>query len=125
MNEELDTAWEDKRLRLLESQCFCGEDVEGKVVFICEDNQQTYITASAWNFSDADCKQISDSGYQYFCYRLLDDFIAYRAMFKGLEFRGGILSLKKGKATIKWLPLLDATKEIKVERRLIEAQSVE
>jgi len=108
MNDKFDYAWEGKMLALLQTQCPGIEFVEGKVVFVCEDNERIDITTSVWYFSDADDKKLVDSAYRYLCLPVIDNLVEYRALHKGLEFRGGILTLQKGNATIEWISQSEA-----------------
>jgi len=112
MSDEFDSTWEDKRLEQLVKQCFGEIIIEGKVIFVCEDNKLMDITTSTWHFSDADRQQIKETGFQEVCLNLLGHFVEYRAIHKVLEFRGGILSLQKRNPTIEWVSQSDALKVI-------------
>jgi len=112
MSDEFDSTWEGQRLEQLVKQCFGEKIIEGKVVFVCEDNKLMDITTSTWHFSDTDRQQMRETGFQIFCLNLLGHFVEYRAMHKVLEFRGGILSLQKRMHTIEWLSKSDAIKEM-------------
>jgi len=115
MSDKFDYVWEGKMLELLQTQCSGSKRIEGKVIFVCEDNDRIEVTTSVWCFSDADLKELVDSSYRYLCLPLLDNLIEYRSMYKGLKFRGGILTLQKAKSTVEWTSQSEAIRLIESE----------
>lgn len=102
MNSEFDYAFENMRLHHLLHQLHPNEEVTGKVIFGCDENENTH-GYSSWFFNDDINSQLSESGFKMMLIHLIDALIEYRRSFFHHGFREGVISINGSKIRIEWL----------------------
>lgn len=99
---EFDEGFEVQRLSMLSQQFPEIAEGRGKVAFYADDDE-TRLSHASWSTDVAWFALASDSGFKTYLLELLDSFIRYRAQYRHLPWKSGIVYIDSGSLRIEWL----------------------
>ena len=106
-DDTFDAGFDQARLNQLAEQHLANSQIEGKVYFFSE-SENNRIDSATWQFASKDYASLNDAGFKLHLMELLDILLIYRAKYKQANVSQGVVHVKCAKLSIEWLSKIAA-----------------